>query len=97
LLPCFAFGYAGHSRFSSYAGQVQSSLYELRLTGQDTDSFVFSPIFNGLKAQLILAQGNALGLPILYTSPCNGSLSLCLLSCPYRAQQKLLIITLGVA
>ena len=71
-------------------------LYELRRTSRDRDLFVLFPLFNALKGQIIPAQGNALGLPTLYASPCKGSLNLYLLSCPYRAQQKLILITLGV-
>ena len=44
---------------------------------------------NGLKAQKLLAQGNALGITATYNAPCKGkSFVYCLVLgsfCPYRA------------
>ena len=55
----------------------------------------------GLKAQKLIAQGNALGKRVLWCTPCKGKSKLNILKvkcfCPFRAQVISVLQSQGVA
>jgi len=52
MLPCFAFGYAGHSRYKSYAEHVRVKIYENGRNGHDGLTWTKESLVGGKRVKI---------------------------------------------